>query len=108
MEIQRSITEDLKEYNETIIELSEKEIALYEWKQVYDIKAEAIVKETDFKTLYGANNQKVRDNHIRNELNDWYEIIKDLEFSINYLNRRIGYLKELIRTKRSLMELKGI
>lgn len=108
MEIQRSINDDLEEYNATIIELSEKEIALYEWKQVYDIKAEAIVKETDFKTLYGANNQKVRDTHIRNELSDWYDTIKDLEFSINYLSRRIGYLKELIRTKRSLMELQGI
>jgi hypothetical protein len=98
----------LNHWEELILELSMKEIALFKWKHCYQVKSDEIIAHTDFKELYGANNQKVRDNHIRNELSDWYDTIKDLEFSINYLSRRIGYLKELIRTKRSLMELKGI
>ena len=102
------LPELLEHWENLIEELSNKEIALYKWKEIYEIKANEIIEHTDFKELYGANNQKVRDNHVRNELSDWYENIKDLEFSINYLSRRIGYLKELIRTKRSLMELKGI
>ena len=43
---------------------------------------------------------------MKQELSEWYETIKDLEFSIDYLNRRIIYLKELIRTKRTIMEVK--
>ena len=94
----------LNEWENLIEELSQKEIALYEWKQVYNVKAEEITAHTDFKAIYGANNQKVRDNHIRNELSDWYENIKDLEFSIDYITRRISYLRELIRCKRVIME----
>ena len=104
-DIDRDVSFDLKEWNDLIIEYSEKEIALYKWKQVYDVKANEIIEHTDFKELYGANNQKVRDNHVRNELTDWYEIIKDLEFSLNYINHRISFLKELIRTKRMIMEV---
>ena len=94
----------LNEWENLIEELSNKEIALYEWKQVYNIKSEEIIAHTDFKAIYGANNQKVRDNHVRNELTDWYENIKDLEFSIDYITRRISYLRELIKCKRVIME----
>ena len=98
------VPELLVHWEELINEISEKEIALWKWKQVYDVKANEIIEHTDFKELYGANNQKVRDNHVRNELNDWYDIIKDLEFSIDYLTRRISFIRELIRTKRTIME----
>ena len=97
---------NLKEYEDLIIELSEKEIALYEWKEIYQINAMEIEKTTDFKALYGKNNAEVRKQHISQELADWYTTIKDLEFSIDYLARRISFLKELIRTKRVLMEVK--
>ena len=94
----------LRQWDELIEELSQKEIALFQWKQVYEIKANEIIEHTDFKELYGANNQKVRDNHVRNELSDWYDIIKDLEFSISYIERRISFLRELIKCKRVLLE----
>ena len=97
----------LNEWEDLVDELSEKEIALYQWKECYQIKADEIISNTDFKALYGANNQKVRDNHVKEELRDWYDNIKDLEFSIDYIARRISFLKELIRTKRVLMEVKG-
>lgn len=97
----------LRQWDELIEELSQKEIALFQWKQVYEIKANEIIEHTDFKELYGANNQKVRDNHVRNELSDWYDTIKELEFSIAYIERRISFLRELVKCKRTLLEVKS-
>ena len=96
------ITDYLSEWENLIEELSDKEVALFEWKHVYNVKSEEIIAETDFKGLYGANNQKVRDAHVRNELSDWYDTIKDLEFSIDWINRRISFLRELCKWKRSI------
>ena len=101
---QNTFSDLLTEWEDLITELSNKEIALFQWRECYNIKAEEIIRETDFKELYGANNQKVRDTHVRNELTDWYDNIKDLEFSIAYIERRILYLRELIRTKRMIYE----
>ncbi len=104
MEDKMNIDVLLSEWESLINELSEKEVALYEWKEIYQIKAMEIEQNTNFKELYGANNQKVRDQHVRNELSDWYDTITDLEFSINYIARRISFLRELVRYKRSLLE----
>ena len=106
LEDRNGLLENLSEWSRLVTELSEKEVALYHWKEVYNVKSEEIIANTDFKALYGANNQKVRDNHVKSELSDWHNTIKELEFSIDYLVRRISYLKELIRTKRVLMEIK--
>lgn len=97
----------LRQWDELIEELSQKEIALWQWKEVYEIKANEIIEHTDFKELYGANNQKVRDNHVRNELADWYNTIKELEFSIDYISRRISFLRELVKCKRVLLEVQS-
>ena len=94
----------LGEWSNLIDELSEKEIALYKWKECYNIKSDEIIKNTNFKELYGANNADVRKTHVKNELTDWYDTIKNLEFSIDYIVRRISFLKELIRTKTLLTE----
>ena len=99
------MNELLSEWEGLVNELSEKEIALYEWKTVYQIRAEEIIQNTDFKALYGANNQKVRDQHVKNELADWYDIIKELEFSIDWISRRIRFLRELVRYKSTIMEV---
>ena len=100
------VEEYMREWDELIHELSDKEVALFKWKEIYEVKANEIIEHTDFKELYGANNQKVRDNHVRNELQDWYIIIKDLEFSINYIERIISLLRELVKCKRTLLDVK--
>jgi len=102
----REIDEDLVEWNELINELSSKERALLEWKELYQSHSDKIIAETDFKALYGKNNDKVRKEHVKKELSTWYDTIKDLEFSIDWIGRRISFLRELIRTKRVLMEVK--
>ena len=99
--------EYLREWEELVNELSEKEIALFKWKEVYEIRAMEIENNTDFKELYGKNNEKVRREHIKNELADWHYIIKDLEFSIAWITRRISFLRELVKCKRTLIEAKS-
>ena len=87
-------------------ELSEKEVALYEWKEVYQIKAMEIENTVDFKAIYGKNNADVRKQHIKQELGEWDKNIRELETSINWISRRISFLRELVKVKRTLMECK--
>ena len=104
--INLSMNDLLVEWEDLLEELSEKEIEYYYCKERYQSKADVIIAETDFKALYGANNQKVRDNHVKNELSKDHLHLKNLEFSIDWLNRRVSFLRELIRTKRVVMECK--
>ena len=97
----------LREWEELVNELSEKEVALFKWKEVYEIRAMEIENNTDFKELYGKNNEKIRKEHVKNELADWHYIIKDLEFSIAWITRRISFLRELVKCKRTLIEAKS-
>ena len=97
-------TEILNEWEELIEELSKKEIALNQWKQIYEIKSEEIIAETDFKELYGKNNESIRKQHVKHELIDWYDTIKDLEYSISYLIRRITFLHSLVDYKTVCLE----
>ena len=103
---EQKMEELFTELNSLIEEITDKEIALYQWKELYEIKSEEIIKHTDFKELYGKNNAEVRKTHVRNKLTDWYDTIKELEFSINWLTHRISYMRELIKTKRVLLEVK--
>ena len=96
----------LGEWETLINELSSKEVALYEWKEVYSIKALEIENTVDFKSIYGKNNADVRKQHIKMELGEWDKNIHDLETSINWISRRISFLRELIKCKRVLMEVK--
>ena len=97
----------MREWEELVNELSEKEVALFKWKEVYEIRAMEIENNTDFKELYGKNNEKIRKEHVKNELADWHYIIKDLEFSIAWITRRISFLRELVKCKRTLIEAKS-
>ena len=96
----------LKEWEELVNELSEKELALIEWKQIYEIKAQTIEDETDFKAIYGRNNADIRKLHIKQELKEWDNTIVDLEISINWITRRISFLRELVKCERTLLEVK--
>ena len=68
-------------------------------KQNYDLREQDILTNFDFKEAYGANNEKVRRNHIKKELSDIVEQRNSLEISINYLKRKIDFLRELVRVK---------
>ena len=96
----------LGEWETLINELSEKEVALYEWKEIYQIKSLEIENTTDFKSIYGKNNADIRKQHIKMELGEWDKTITDLQFSIDWISRRISFLRELIKVKRTLLEVK--
>ena len=81
------------EWESLIEELSQKEQAYIEWKDVYRIKEEEILNTVNFKELYGANNEKVRRNHVKNALKQYDKNIVDLELSIDWIKRRISFLK---------------
>ena len=66
-----------------------------------------ILNNTDFKELYGRNNESVRKAHIKNELKDLVDTKHDLELRINFLKRRIEYIKELMRMQETLLEYGG-
>lgn len=110
------VMDNLCEWSQLVTELSEKEIKLYQSKEAYIALSDTLLeqakkdKEEDkgdiIKDLYGYNNDKTRSRYVKDELKDEDKDIKDLEFSIDYLKRRISYLKSLIRTKTVLMEIK--
>lgn len=104
--IEAFVLDNLYEWSRLITELSENEIELFELKEKYELASEKIIDETDFKAIYGKNNAEVRKQHVKSRLYADYLVIKDLEFSIDYLKRRISYLKQLIHTKTVLREVK--
>lgn len=101
------ITDYLTEWENLITELSNKEVMLYHRKEAYQVASDKIIGETDFKALYGKNNADVRKTHVKSVLAKDYEVIKALEFSIDWIGRRISFLRELVKTKRVLMEVKS-
>ena len=100
------ITDYLSEWENLIEELSVKEVLLYKKKEAYQVMSDKIIEETNFKEIYGKNNAEVRKTHVKNELMTDYETIKALEFSVDWIIRRISFLRELIRVKRTIMESK--
>ena len=101
-----NVAKDLYEWSRLITELCDRERDLYKVKEEYNVLSEKIIAETDFKALYGKNNESIRKQHVKSELSDMYEIIKAHEFSIDYCKRRISYLKSLIRVKSVIMEVR--
>ena len=97
----------LEGYEELIFELSEKEIEYFTKKESYNALSNEIIEATDFKSLYGKNNAEVRKQHVKGELSDLYSELKDLEFSIDWIQRYISFLRELIRVKRTIKEVKN-
>ena len=105
--IELPLTDLLCEWEDLIEELSEKEIELTYLKQKIFEKEQIVINETDFKAVYGKNNADVRKQHFNKFLKDEYAIRNHLEVSIDYLKRRISFLKQLIHTKTIIMEVKA-
>lgn len=103
--IERDIEKIAVEWEDLLHELTSNEKALYEWKTLYNAKSEEIIKNTNFQELYGKNNDKVRKEHVKNELSDWYNTIKELEFTIDYQTRRISFLKAMTYVKMGSVDI---
>lgn len=104
----------LNEWESLINELSLKEEAIIKWKTVYEIKSDALIEDAKkvkeetgkdpIKELYGGNNDKTRKKYVKDQLKDWDKNITDLELSIDWISRRISFLRTLIQYKTKIME----
>ena len=97
-----SIQDCLNEWEKLVNELSEKEEDYYTKKEAYQGLSEEIISVTDFKALYGKNNDSIRKQHVKEELSDEYEELKQLEFRMDYIKRRVSFLKTLVKVKISI------
>ena len=99
----------LIEYEDFIAELSYKEMELSKKKEIFNREEFEIIyiSDIDFKSLYGSTAEKVRKQHANTVLKKLKTEINNLELSIDWLKRYISFLRELIRVKRVLMEVKG-
>ena len=100
------IIDNLTEWSSLITELSGKEVELLKLKDVIFDKEQWIIENTDFKEVYGRNNVDVRKLHLRKHMKGEYENRRALEVSIDFLTRRISFLKQLIHSKTVLAEVK--
>ena len=101
-----TIGELLKEWEDLIEELTEKEIELIHLKKHYETESHRIETTVDFKEIYGKNNADIRKHHIKTELADVVDKMTLLRLSIDWINRRISLVRELVQVKRTIMEVK--
>ena len=97
--INAAVMDNLSEWSSLITELCAKEVELSEAKEEneHDI----------IKAKYGGNNDKTRKKYVEETLVDEHEAIVKLERRIDYIKRRVPFLKSLIHTKTVLLEIKG-
>lgn len=93
------VAKDIMEWNNLVDELSSKEVKLWDCKEAYQVASDDIIAKTNFKELYGKNNADVRKQHVKHELMDLYCEIHSLEVSIDWIVRRINFLRSLVRYK---------
>ena len=99
-----TIEDYFNEWENKVNELSEKEVDLLNLKEQYSEQEILVLTETDFKEIYGANNDKIRKNHINKELKPVKDAMNDLELSISYIKRRIDFIKNLMKMQGTLLE----
>lgn len=114
--ISDNVEDNLAEWSGLVTVLSKKELKLYKSKEAYQALSDMILEQAKkdkeagkpdiIKELYGGNNDKTRSRYVKDELKEEAKEIKDLEFSIDYLIRRISFLKQLIHTKTVIMEIR--
>ena len=97
--VYRNVEDISVEWENNITELQELEDSYFKHKEAYENKSQEIIESTDFKALYGKNNESVRKNHVKNTLIAEYNTIHRLEREINHLKRRISFLKVMVYLK---------
>ena len=78
----------LKEYKETIKLIDEKEKEYLDTRRQFDEQEFEILTTFDFKKEYGKDNEKIRKQHIRNELSIIADRKDKLKLEIDKLQRQ--------------------
>ena len=111
--IEDFVMDNCREWSNIIMGLSNKEKELYKLKNEYKTSSDKLLEdarkikeETEediIKARYGGNNDKTRAKYVKESLAEENKQIKKWEFDIEYLKRRISYLKGLVYTKNALL-----
>lgn len=104
------------EWSNLITELTFKEINLFKKKEAYAKASEKLLEdaakekaENDndvIKKKYGGNNDKTRKKYVKDSLAKESMELKELEWSIDYVKRRISFLRQLVPAKTAVLEVK--
>ena len=100
----QTIEDYFREWELLVNELSEKEIDLLNLNEQYAEQEQEILTNTDFKKIYGANNDKIRKNHLKKELKPLEDAKNDLDISTKYIKRRMDYIKNLMKMQGTLLQ----
>ena len=104
------------EWSNLIMDLSNKEKKFYRLKNEYKSKSDKLLEEARklkeeteediIKKRYGGNNDKTRAKYVKESLAEENKQLKELEFDIEYLKRRLPYLKGLVAAKTAILNAK--
>ena len=95
----------LTKWARLINELKDDEAKLLTLKKYYELRESHIINKTNFKKLYGANNDKVRKAHVKKELENTVEQKEQLELKIEDRKRKISFLKAATYAQIEIMRL---
>lgn len=98
------ILEDLDKWESLVNTLRDDEKKLSELKNHYIVRESSILNNTDFKKLYGANNDKVRNAHVKKVLKNTLNDKKNLELKIDDSKRMISFLKARVNARVELVK----
>ena len=97
--------DDVIEWEKLVDELHEDERKYLALKRYYDDRETSVLVSTDFKKIYGANNDKIRKHHIQKKLKNTINDKDNLKLKIDDCQRRIDFLKACVALKIELMRL---
>ena len=102
---EKTIDDWFNDWDKLINEVNVKSMQLYILKEKIFEKEQKIINETDFKKLYGRNNDDVRKLHfIKEGMQADYDAKNDLEHDIECAKRRISFIKSMMDMQRALLE----
>lgn len=114
--VEEFVLDNCIEWSNILTDLTHKEKQLYQLKNDYQIKSDKVLEdarkhldqtgEDIIKTKYGGNNDKTRKQYVKDTMKEDAEKLKKLEFTIEYMKRRLTYLKSLVDVKTAIMESK--
>ena len=114
--VEAFVLDNCIEWSNILTDLTHKEKQLYQLKNDYQIKSDKVLEdarkhldqtgEDIIKQTYGGNNDKTRKQYVKDTMKEDAEKLKELEFNIEYMKRRLTYLKSLVDVKVAIMESK--
>ena len=99
-----NLQEDFAEWDYLIQEIPQLENQLRDLKEDLFKKQLEEDKNTDYKSLYGKNNEKIREVHYKETFFEIYEKIYSISQDTETKKRRISFIREMIRMKIELLK----